>query len=902
MSGRLLQLWNKIISLFRARSLDGEFDEELAIHIEMAVEDNIRAGMSAEESRRMALVRLGGTDQAFELHRDARSMIWLDSLVADIRYALRGFRNAPCFTLTVVGTLALGLGALAAAFSIFNALVLRPYPVRDPYSLYALRGWGSTKAKANPIKETFTLREFQDFRLENGVFSEVLGYQNGTAHVDKKGASIQAVTGNYFTILSAPVCMGRGIIEADDQSGQSVIVASYAAWKRRLGADPGIIGKTLHLGESFVSVVGIACPEYNGPNERRVDFWVSLPLAKELREDAYLFQEIPGQPPPDSPKLKILGRLKTGMLPGNAESALLAYGRRNYRNWSECPYPDSARIESRATRIPLTWEAIGTFLPLFLLFGFVLLIACANAANVMLARGLARRRELAVRISIGAGRLRVIRQLFTESVLLAIAAPLGAFGMAYGIVRAGMWLLTDLVPIGILPEILSPVFDRPNLLPDRHVLVFLFAVALITTFVFGIIPAILMTRSSMIQANRGEYETRFRRSRLQSALVVIQSTICVLLLILAGVAVRNENRIASIDLGLDTRGVFWIPTTDEIRRPVLDRLSSLSGIEALGTCAVPPTISSISSAFHQMFMSEAGGVEIACAITAVSPEYFDVYKIPIRGRKVPAKEMDITHSAPPDGTEVVISETVARRLWPSENALGQVIETKPDKNIVSRFRVVGIARDSAFELEDMAGRLKPNRAVVYFLAPPTEKRLNFSCILVRMQGDPETGRRRLESALQETSPGDMHYGIQTGREQFDKYLYRYLVLSGITGFLGAMALLLTTSGAFGMLSYLVNQRKQEFGIRIALGAGKARVTGMVLKQSLWLAAVGSGLGAAAALAAARILASKIPGIDLFDVGGYVAGVLVVMAAALAASWIPARRAVNLDPARTLHFD
>jgi hypothetical protein len=255
MNSRLRELWGKTLFLFCRHKLDGEFSEELTVHIEMAIEDNIRAGMCAEEARRMALIRLGGTDQAFEVHRDARGFIWLDSLFADIRYALRGFRASPGFTLTVVGTLALGLGALAAAFSIFNALVLRPYPVRDPYSLFAFVGWGSSKAKVNPAKAAFTWHEFQDFRRENPALAEVLGYQNGTAHVDKKSAFIQAVTGNYFTMLGGQICMGRGLLETDDASGQGValrLTRSPEAKRRECASSAGTHEKirSSHCGRS----------------------------------------------------------------------------------------------------------------------------------------------------------------------------------------------------------------------------------------------------------------------------------------------------------------------------------------------------------------------------------------------------------------------------------------------------------------------------------------------------------------------------------------------------------------------------------------------------------------------------------------------------------------------------
>lgn len=900
------ELWLRLVR----RPGDEELDEEIQTHLQIEIDEKMEEGMTPEEARYAARRKFGNAVLYKELTEEVWRFNWLDSLLRDVRYALRSFRNSPGFALTVIGTLALGLGALAASFSVFNALVLRPFAVRDPYSLYAFMGWGSSKGETTSGKGTFTWHEFLDFRRENPVFSEVLGYQNGTAHVEKKKASIQAATGNYFTMLGGRVCMGRALLEGDDDSGKGVAVASYAAWKSRFGADPGIVGKMMRLGESPVEIVGVACPEFNGPQKERVDFWVSLALSRELALSKATLGAPPSRPPgaDEFPQLSIMGRLKPGWTQERAEAALLTYGRQAYLTWRNWPRPEGAYIEQRATNVPLNRDSIRIFLPLFVAFGLVLMIACVNVSNMMLARGLARRHEIGIRISLGAGRARMVRQLLTESLLLAIPAALAAFGVAYGIIRTGYWLLTNILPAATMETITASI-NLPSFSPDLRVLAFLLATALITTLVFGLMPAIQTTRSRLVQANRGEFEAGYRPARLRNALVIVQSTLCTLLLILAGVAMRNEMRIASLDLGLDTRGVFWIGTSDQVnRQSVLNRLSSLSSTVSIGTSAFMPLREQLPDFFRPKFVGENGTVEAACAITPVSPEYFDVYKIAVRGRKFPTKFVDMTESGPPDGTEVVISETAARRLWPSGDALGQTIETKASnttsgRTISSRFPVVGVASDSVYEIYDSTGALKPNRAVVYFLSPPIEKNLIFGIIVVRMKGNPDAARLLLQKTLEETTPGEIYFYISSAQQEFDNYLYPFRAIAAIAGFLGAVALLMTTSGVFGMLSYVVTQRRKEFGIRIALGAGKARVTGMVLRQSLRLAAAGAVLGALVALAVARVLAHFVQQrFALFDAGGYAAGVLLVIAAALAASWIPATRAVNVDPARTLHCD
>jgi predicted permease len=906
---QIQELW---LRLFRRPGTE-ELDEEIREHLQIEIDEKLEVGMTPEDARYAAQRKFGNAVLYKELTEEVWRFAWLDSLMWDIRYALRGFRNSPGFALTVIGTLALGLGSVAVAFSEFNALVLRPFAVRDPYSLYGFTGWGSSKGQNTSIRRTLTWREFTDFRRENPAFSEVLGYQNGTAPMAGKWASIQAVTGNYFQVLGGRICMGRPLLEKDDESGEGVAVASHSAWKSRFASDPGIVGTKVRLGRQSVEIVGVACREFSAPQIERVDFWVSLALSRELANSD---QQV------DFPQLSIMGRLKPGLTRESAEEALLAYGRNQYLAWHNWQRPERAHVQQRATVIPLSGGAITGFMPIFLLFALVLLTACANVSNMMLARGLARRREIGIRISLGAGRARVIRQLLTESLLLALAASLAAFGVAYGFMRALFWMILNIFPSSYLREFGWHI-DFASLLPDLRVLAFIVSTALITTLVFGLVPALQTTRSRLVQANRGEFEGGYRSARLRSALVIIQATFCALLLVLSATAVHNGMRIYSLDLGLDTVGVFSIETSDKYRQSVLERVSSLSNTISIGTYIKPPLDSWFGRIpfFHPKFVGEAGNVEVQCQTFPVSPEYFDVHKIAVRGRKLPLNPlnpMEFMKSGSQDGTDVVVSETAARRLWPSGDALGRPVEErrldpKSGRTITYVHTVVGVAGDSITELYDYTGALNPNRTVVYLLAPPIEKHAYLNGMIVRMKGNPGAARLLLQKAIEETTPEEKHYQISSAQEEMDRILLGYRVLTTLEGFLGAMALLMTAFGVFGMQSYMVAQRKKEFGIRMALGADKARIIGMVLRQSLRLAAAGSVLGAFLALAVARVLAQSVRTPEMqaplfnadsyaFDIGGYVAGVLVVIAAAMAASWIPARKAVNLDPARTLHCD
>ena len=883
-----MKLWKRLRQIVRARRYEQELADELRIHREMAAEAGANPGA------------FGSVALTLEDSRAVWRFAWLDSLAQDIRYALRGFRKSPGFAFTVIGTLALGLGTLATSFSVFNALVLRPFAVRDPYSLYTFAGWGQTKER--PSHRPSTWREFTEFRLQNVAFSEVLGYQSGIASMAGKDASVQAVTGNYFHMLGGGICMGRPILETDDGPGSGVAVASYAAWKRRLGADPGAVGTKLYLRGRPVEVVGVACPEFNGLEERRVDFWVSMALAWSSSDNADIFG------PEASLMLTVVGRLKPGVTQEGAEASLLAYGRQMSPTWQEFmthwatdavvrePYhgkpPRTVTLRQSATVLPFDRDSIGGFLPLFAAFGLILLIACANVANMMLARGLARQREIGIRISLGAGRGRMIRQLLTESLLLALPAALAAFAVAQGTIRAALWLQMNVLHADRMWSV-----GLWNASPDLRVLAFLLATAGIATLGFGLMPAIQASRSRLVEANRGEFATDYRPARLRSALVVAQVAVCALLLISAGVALRSERRLASQDFGADVRGVFTVTmnrssTADKkLRQPVMERLLSLSRTAPLGACFLPPG----SPSPWSKVVSGNGTIDVP--LNLVSPEYFGIYGVTIRGRNFSTAEADAGAPA------VIVSETAARRLWPRGDALGHTLNLKDSwvfqsgRTIHSAI-VIGIARDSIYSLFDPNGVDGPTRALLYF--PTGLKTKDRVSLVVRMNGNPESARRAVEQAVEAVAPGEGT--VSSTQELLDRYSFPFRALAAISGFLGALALLLTVSGVFGVSSYAMTQRRKEFGIRIALGAGEVRVMGLALRQSLRLAAAGAAMGALAALAVARVIAHSLVQIDLFDMGGYAAGVVVVIAAALAAAWVPARRAVRVDPAVTLRCD
>jgi predicted permease len=805
---------------------------------------------------------------------------WLDSLVWDVRFALRGFRKAPAYALTVIGTLALGLGVLAVAFSLFSALVLRPFAVRDPYSLYTF-GWSAKDFGYTPS----TLQELAGLRAQKTIISEAFAYRSGSAPLAGSGASVMAVSGNYFNMLGGRICMGRPIVESDSApDGPAVAVVGHRAWQARLNSDPNAIGRKLYLRGHPLEVVGVACPEFNGLDSSPVDFWVSLPLYDALAA-------APGKVNDSERSFSIVVRLKAGLTEENAKTALLTYGRQIYSTWPNGKRPDRVFMASRATKTAVPKEAYGqvamAFAPFFIAFGMILLIACANVSNMALARMISRQREIGVRISLGAGRARMVRQLLTESLMLALAASLAAYAVAYGAIQGGLWLMYRTLP----PEI-SKSIRGLDLSPDHRALWFLLAAGCATALISGLAPALHATHSSLTQANRGEFGAGYHPARLRSALVVVQATVCTLLLITAVVSLRAERKAAVVDPKFDPHGVFSVQVSEKFRAETTARLAALPGA-SLGSAWNPP-----------LGLSGARGANVGpegrtmAPYSLVSPEYFALLGIPlVRGRNFSGEE------AASEAPVVIVSESAARRLWPGADAIGQTLkistmwipEGEQRTPAFSAALVIGVARDAVYDL-DVKGS---SHMFLYF--PASLKSKHAETLLVRMPGDPKAAKRVVQAAAEQAAPGGLEQ-FYSAEEMLNFRLYPYRALFTLTGVMGGLALLLTVSGVYGVLSFVVNQRRREFGIRMALGAEARNVAAMALFQTLRLALVGAAIGAALALTLARLIAHNMQPVNVYDPAGYLGGALLVITASLAASWVPALRAAHVEPWETLRSE
>ncbi len=873
-------LFLRIRALVFRKRMEQELDDELRFHLDMEARKAAAAGAGDAESERLARIRFGGVDRVKEECRSARGIQLIETLLQDVHYALRGFLGRPGFVLSVAGTIALGLGLNTALFTIFNAYVLRPLAIRDPYNLYSFT-WINPAGRSH----SFTWREFDSLCKNNPVFSEAAASQFFYSRVEGRPMMGELVTGNYFQMLGVPAVLGRTLLPEDSTTpgGNPVMVLSYAAWRNKFGADVDIIGKTVALRAIRLEVIGVARQGFSGVGETPRDYWAPLTMSALLGMKPDLFG--PEQPE----RLTIVGRLAPGLGASRAQAALTGWSK---QMTADRPDPEKAvgtALRSEATTLPLTLEMIGVFSPLVAAFGLVLLLACANVANMMLARAMARQREIGIRLSLGAGRRRLVRQLVTEAILLAIPAGLAGFVISQGTLELAVRAM-----YATLPADLTALVTIVPLPPDARVLGFTLMAALISALGFGLAPAIQATRTDLAQATRGEFTSDVRPRRLRNALVVGQIAISVVLLICSGVLLRGADAMRRTDVGFRTRSVIVMGTGQKFRSGIVDRLSSepvVQGIAAAGSTPLNGALPAVSVSTGE------GGETLRASYNHVSPEYFRLLEIPIlRGRNFTGEE---ARSRAP---LAILSEAAARRLWPNQEAVGREIRILRDARTnwgeqvpgYPSVRVVGVARD----IVSCCITRGKDLALLYF--PVTADAASTS-LLIRVDGDAGAASRKLDMQLAVSMPGGVEE-IHPLEMYFEGGVYPFRAAAWISVALGGLALLLTLSGIYGVLSYLLSQRTKEIGIRVALGATAGAVVRLILAQSMRLAAIGIGLGTVLSLGVSRFLAAHLVFMNTFDATAYGLGMMQVMAAALAAAYFPTRRAARVDPIATLRCD
>ena len=629
-------------------------------------------------------------------------------------------------------TIGLGLGLNTTLFSFFNAYVLQPLTVRDPDRLYRF-----TWANRSGAGHRFTWQEAQDLAKQNPAFSEVIAIDRlSFARVDGHLMLGHLVTGNYFRMLGVGASLGRTLVPEDTAP---VVVLSHSAWTRKFAADPNVIGRKMLIHGYPVEVVGIARADFRGLGEVPLDYWVPIALAPLLEEGPNLFG--PNQPE----RIDVIGRLRPGVSLKQAQAALTSWARQRTAARPDNEQADHAILRSQATILPLDPMVVAAFSPVIVGFGLVLVIACSNVANMMLARAMARQREMGIRLAMGAAQSRLIRQLLTESILLALPASAAGLWVSQQSIHWGERLLMATLPGDYLEFImLAP------LQPDGRVFVFMLAAAGLSALLFGLAPAIQATRSNVMQAARGEFTSDFRASRLRDVLVIGQVAVSVLLLIFAATLLRANHRLRGLDVGLRTAGVIELNTPDRHRAKVIRELVSQPGVQSLAAASKVPFEGSL----PRIPVSPEHGELYPAGYLYTSPEYFSIFRVAIQRGRAFTREEALAGSA-----VAVVSQSTAQHLWGTRDPLGQTLHLAPNPRQApsladprsgppphASVRIIGIARDA---VNGWVGD-GIDHTCIYF---PTAVERPGNVVFARVFGDAEAARRRLDAALTASVPG-----------------------------------------------------------------------------------------------------------------------------------------------------
>jgi predicted permease len=875
----------------------------------MLLEDEFqRRGMSPEEARFAARRAFGGVEQAKDHHRDARSFVWCDDARRDVRYAAQLLKRSPLFALTAILSLAIGIGATTTIFTVANGLLLRaPAGVAEPGRLADIYNVEDGNRFAGPmVPYSLYLDIPQHSTSLDGVYAYQAELQpislRGTAGADRIFSNI--VTPNYFTVLGVSAAAGR-LFTAGEEEGPdaAVVVLSYRFWKRRFNGDQGIVGQSLWLNSRAFTVVGVAPEAFRGTSVVAPDVWVPVAAAPLLS---------PGMVSPSWMQVMIGARLKPGVSLKQAAAEVEVLGRTLHRQYPKIERPGRTEIRpglglAGASPIPGNLRAlVAGFLALLMgLVSTVLVIACANLAGVMLARASARRLEIAVRLAIGAGRGRLIRQLLTETALLF------ALGGAGGLLLA-RWMTSVLVA-WLLPEFPVPV--NLSLPLDGRVVAFTTGLSLVAAVFSGLTPALQASKADVVSALKAETQGPADRLRLRNAFVVAQVAFSILLVVAAGLLGRALERVSLTERGFDPRSVelasvdlslagYTEATGPAFARALVDRVRDLPGVLAATLADQAPRPGVIRYMFGDGLtvpgLPPPNGLPFFMASwTTVEPGYFATLRIPL----VAGREFSPADRAG-EPSVIIIAQATARQLWPGQNAVGKYVLSHTARRSVptgpplppTNLLVVGVARD--LTADTPRGGMAP--LVVY--APLQQRYSPRLTIITRAAG----GRRLtndIRALVQSMDPNLPILSARTLEDEITGPVETQLrVSASVSGSVGIVSLLLAAIGIYGVTAYVASRRTREIGIRLALGAQRADVLGMILRQGMALVVIGSAIGLMLAAAGSRLLTRLLFGVPPLDPVTFGGATLLFVIIGLAACYVPARRATRIDAMEALRYE
>lgn len=932
MLARLRLLISRIGAFVRPSGLDRDFDQELELHLTMLAEEYSRRGMTPEQARREARLQLGGMAPLREAHRAVRGLPFLEAFLRDIQYALRALRKTPGFAAIAVFTLAISIGVNTAVFTVYNATVYGLLQAPEPSRLVQIT------RSPRPQDRFFSYPDYMYLRENNRTFSGLAAATTGegfslgglskpapalhssladaagfrfpqTIGRRSKEAVAYGVTGNYFQVLGVRAAMGRTILPEDDTAAaQPVALVSYDFWDERISRDPHILGRDLSLNGINVTVVGITPRDFGGTLRRRPDLWLPLALQARLVSDSDLLYDR------DSLFCQVYGRLRNRISREQAKAEVNALASRLQ------PSPrQKAPSHRRSQRFVLTQASpngppaandVAGALVMLAPAGLVLLIACANVASLLLARSAARQREIAIRLAIGASRGRLIRQLLTENAVVSLLAATG--GIAFS------WWLVHFLMAQIAASMLNPGIVPIHAAPGRWVLAYSLVLALASAVGCGLAPALEASKPNLTSALKDEgaaFGGALRKSRLRDLMVGTQVAVCLLLLITAGMLTRVSQKVLATDLGFDYRNIVYLRAYFEagsspakiasLRAQLAQQLEAMPEIQSVagarglplaqgfGTVAVNPNGRSL---------DDPGTPD--SLVNLVTPGYFATMGIPIlRGRNFTAQESRVGFNF--DGSPVIVSEAAAKRLWPGQDPIGKVVaagsprdagrpRSQVDPHSIAS-PVIGVAKD----VRSVNLHWEGDTRLLYF----PESAAALGTIVMKTRGDETKAMAAIQREFQ-AAHNDWEAEIGDSRTAFtSEGEFAGARAAGIgSAILGVLGLLMATVGIYGTVAFAVTRRTQEIGIRMAMGAQRKSVVGLVLWETMRPVAIGLAIGFAGAAVASRLMSAFLFGLSALDPAAFLGVTTFLAAIALVAGYVPARRATKVDPMIALRYE
>ena len=886
-----MSYWMRLKALFKRKQLDRDLEDELEFHLAMREAKNRERGVEGDEAGYAARRQFGNVTRVKEVCREAWSFVSLETTWRDLRYGARTLAKNPGFTAVAVLATALGIGVNTGIFSVLNGVALKLLPVPGADQIVSVDQIFHGKVRRNVHGEPglFSYAEYKNYRANNHVFSGLLAYSpfleatlGGESPKKLMGAETSC---NFFDVLGERPALGRTFVDADCSApgASPVVVLSDELWRTRFGGDPQIVGKNVSLNRTKFFVIGVAAAGFRGLDPWPSEFWAPVTMQKALEANRDFLEE------DNTGWLSLLGRMRPGVSLEEVRADLGVIAGRIDQQYSE---RTTTLVIHRATFLGRPEErtvVFGIGSVVLAAVGLVLLIACANVANLLLARTSARQKEIAIRLSIGGSRWRIVRQLLTESLLIAfLGGTLGslvAFWSIEGIARS---VLAHL-PLGA-PQLVW------NVSPDLHVWGYSLALTAVTGIVFGLLPALHATRQDLSTAVKGEgggLTGKAHGGKLRSTLVSVQVAVCMMLLIAAGLLMRGLYLAQTVDPGFEMKGItqaqFDLPSqgytlerAQAFQRELTARVTAIPGVDEVEQAQVTP----LGHNFLGTGMTPAGEAQSRqFEFNVVSPGFFGMLGMPIvRGRTFTEAETRA------DAPVLVVTESTARRLWPGQDAIGRTLRGWEKKE----YQVVGVVRDSQASHLGQADGL-------FLYMPAGSKEQDHLQLLVHSKSSDAGTAQGIHEAMQALDP-DLIVDVTKLEDNLEAWRIPSRIVAALSGVLGALALLLASIGVHGVVSYGVSQRIREIGIRIALGADGRDVIRLVLRHTLRPVLIGAIVGVIGCAGVSQVLSGVLYGIGNHDPIAFVGVPLFLLGVAFLASYIPARRAVRVDPVVALRYE